>query len=182
MHNYEGEYQGPISLATATTTSDNSVFAQLTQLVGPGERRADREGGRDHESLQPYFAIGLGAEAVNPLEMARAYAAFANGGRRVDGSLFGNAPRAVQTSPPRGAAVSTNERADRQAGAHRAQSALVTSLLQGVVTSGTGKAAALPDRPVAGKTGTTENYGDAWFVGYTPQLAVGRLGRVSEQS
>ncbi len=43
-------------------------------------------------------------------------------------------------------------------------------MLEGVVTSGTGKAAALPDRPVAGKTGTTENYGDAWFVGYTPQL------------
>jgi membrane peptidoglycan carboxypeptidase len=52
------------------------------------------------------------------------------------------------------------------------QSALVTSLLQNVVTSGTGRAAALSDRPVAGKTGTTENYGDAWFVGYTPQLAV----------
>ena len=48
--------------------------------------------------------------------------------------------------------------------------ALLTQLLQGVVTGGTGTAAALPDRPVAGKTGTTENYGDAWFVGYTPQL------------
>jgi membrane peptidoglycan carboxypeptidase len=47
---------------------------------------------------------------------------------------------------------------------------LMTQLLQGVVTSGTGTAAALPDRPVAGKTGTTENYGDAWFVAYTPQL------------
>ena len=49
---------------------------------------------------------------------------------------------------------------------------LLTSILQGVVTQGTGKRAALPDRPVAGKTGTTDNYGDAWFVGYTPQLAV----------
>ena len=48
--------------------------------------------------------------------------------------------------------------------------ALLTQLLQGVVTSGTGTAAALPNQPVAGKTGTTENYGDAWFVGYTPQL------------
>jgi membrane peptidoglycan carboxypeptidase len=51
-----------------------------------------------------------------------------------------------------------------------AEDELMTQLLQGVITSGTGTAAALPDRPVAGKTGTTENYGDAWFVGYTPQL------------
>ena len=49
---------------------------------------------------------------------------------------------------------------------------LLTSILQGVVTQGTGKRAALADRPAAGKTGTTDNYGDAWFVGYTPQLAV----------
>src|SRR5207244_1194181 len=53
----------------------------------------------------------------------------------------------------------------------RDQDALLTSILQGVIRSGTGKRAGLPDRAVAGKTGTTENYGDAWFVGYTPQLA-----------
>ena len=52
------------------------------------------------------------------------------------------------------------------------QADLLTSILQRVVTQGTGKRAALADRPVAGKTGTTDNYGDAWFVGYTPQLAV----------
>src|SRR5205814_7212959 len=51
------------------------------------------------------------------------------------------------------------------------QDALLTSILEGVIRSGTGKNAALPGRIVAGKTGTTENYGDAWFVGYTPQLA-----------
>src|SRR4029078_4515971 len=53
----------------------------------------------------------------------------------------------------------------------RDQNALLTSILEGVVRSGTGRRAALPDRSAAGKTGTTENYGDAWFVGYTPQLA-----------
>ena len=56
----------------------------------------------------------------------------------------------------------------------------MNQLLQGVVTSGTGTAAALPGRAVAGKTGTTENYGDAWFVGYTPQIVDRRLGRLSE--
>ena len=52
------------------------------------------------------------------------------------------------------------------------QAALLTSILENVITEGTGKRAALADRPAAGKTGTTDNYGDAWFVGYTPQLVV----------
>jgi membrane peptidoglycan carboxypeptidase len=116
--------------------------------------------------LNSYFAIGLGAEAANPLEMARAYSTFANNGNRVDGSIFGNVPRAVvSVGKQRNTAVP-----------HRVLSptktAILNSILQKVVTEGTGTAARLPDRPVAGKTGTTENYGDAWFVGYTPQLAV----------
>ena len=98
--------------------------------------------------------------------MARAYAAFANGGKRIDGSIFGNRPRVI---------VSVNgneERAEARSQAISETNAeIVTSILQQVVQSGTGKRAQLPDgRPVAGKTGTTENYGDAWFVGYTPQL------------
>jgi membrane peptidoglycan carboxypeptidase len=99
--------------------------------------------------------------------MARAYAAFANGGRRVDGALMGNVPRAVLSIGDKKNIPYTRD----ALGANEA--AIVNRLLQGVVESGTGKRAQLSDgRPVAGKTGTTENYGDAWFVGYTPQLAV----------
>jgi membrane peptidoglycan carboxypeptidase len=116
--------------------------------------------------LNSYFAIGLGAEAANPLEMARAFSTFANGGQRIDGSILGNQPRAVTKIGKR-----KNEPV-----AHRVlrpeKTAILNSILQKVVTQGTGRRAALPDRPVAGKTGTTENYGDAWFVGYVPQLAV----------
>ncbi len=171
VHNFGGEYQGPISLATATTTSDNSVYAQLTKLVGPRKvvETARRLGVTS--PLQPYFAIGLGAEPVNPLELARAYSTLANNGVRVDSRLFGNMPRAVKSVSGCGKPRQTNDVAPKPVLAPD-QSALVTSLLEGVVRSGTGVAAALPDRPVAGKTGTTENYGDAWFVGYTPQLAV----------
>jgi hypothetical protein len=107
---------------------------------------------------------------VNPLEMARAYGSFANGGFRVDGSAFGNEPRAVtRITNEAGDEVFDNQPVKKQA-LTPAEDEVMTQLLQGVVTSGTGTAAALPDRPVAGKTGTTENYGDAWFVGYTPQL------------
>jgi penicillin-binding protein 1A len=171
VHNYENSDLGTISLATATEVSDNTVFAQLTQLVGPGAivRTAKQLG--IASPLKNYFAIGLGAEAVNPLEMARAFSAFANGGKRVDGAAFGNRPRAIT--------VIRNEKdklvdANRPIGRHvltADTAALVTSLLQSVVRAGTGKRAQLADgRQVAGKTGTTENYGDAWFVGYTPQL------------
>jgi len=170
VHNFEGESLGPIDIATATAVSDNTVFAQLTKDVGPSNvARTATELGIT-SPLQGYFAIGLGAEPVNPLEMARAYGSFANGGYRIDGSFFGDEPRVVtQIMDESGKVIDTNAPAPKQVLTPE-EDEVLTQLLQGVVTSGTGKAAALPDRPVAGKTGTTENYGDAWFVGYTPQL------------
>ena len=133
-------------------------------------RRTSRGMARDagiRSKLNSYFAIGLGAEAANPLEMARAFSTFANGGQRIDGSILGNQPRAV--SEDRQA-----RRTSRSAIASSSpeKTAILNSILQKVVTQGTGRRAALSDRPVAGKTGTTENYGDAWFVGYVPQLTV----------
>jgi membrane peptidoglycan carboxypeptidase len=102
--------------------------------------------------------------------MARAYATFANGGFRIDGKEFGDVPRAVtRIEDVDGKPVYVNT-AEKKRVLTPPQDALITQMLQGVVTSGTGVAAALPGRSVAGKTGTTENYGDAWFVGYTPQL------------
>jgi penicillin-binding protein 1A len=166
VNNYEGSYLGSIDLETATIHSDNSVYAQLTSLVGPQNvaRMAHDAGIRS--KLNSYFAIGLGAEAANPLEMARAFSTFANNGQRIDGSILGNQPRAVRKigkrkNEPVGHRVLSPER-----------TAVLNSILQKVVTQGTGRRAALPDRAVAGKTGTTENYGDAWFVGSIPQLTV----------
>src|SRR5262245_45949433 len=169
--NYENDYIGYGDLVTATAVSDNSIFAQLTKLVGPASvaKTAHQVGITRH--LNPYFAIGLGADAVSPLEMARAFSTFADQGRRVDGSVFGNRPRAVaRISNATGKLVDTH-RPVYLAALSPDQDALLTSILEGVIRSGTGKRAALPDRVAAGKTGTTENYGDAWFVGYTPQLA-----------
>jgi penicillin-binding protein 1A len=168
-HNYEGEYLGPISLDTATTVSDNSVFAQLTRIVQPKRVAATARQLGIQSPLTAYFAIGLGTEAVNPLDMARAYGAFANGGYRIDGSVLGNRPRAIEWVQQPG-----KPRVPNSVLPHRVlepnKAAIVNLLLQHVVQAGTGHRAALSDRPIAGKTGTTENYGDAWFVGYTPQL------------
>jgi penicillin-binding protein 1A len=169
VHNYEDTYLGTISLEQATIHSDNSVYAQLTKLVGPlgVARLAHRLG--ISSPLYGYFSIGLGAQAVTPLDMARAFSAFANGGHRLDTKVFGNEPRAIDWVRQKDGHVDMND-VEPVRVLRPETAALVTSLLQGVVGEGTGSAAALPDRPAAGKTGTTEDYGDAWFVGYTPQL------------
>jgi penicillin-binding protein 1A len=171
VHNYEGEYLGPINLQQATAYSDNSVFAQLTKLVGPQNIVDTAKALGIKSRLRPYFSIGLGAQGVNPLEMARAFSGFANGGKRIDGARFGNQPRVIlKVANEKGRTIDDNRPVAVNA-LPEGDAAIVTSLLQNVIRYGTGKAAALSGgRPAAGKTGTTENYGDAWFVGYTPQL------------
>jgi len=171
VHNYEDEYLGSITIQQATAYSDNAVFAQLTKLVGPQNIANTAKSLGIKSRLQPYFSIGLGAQGVNPLEMARAFSAFANGGKRIDGRRFGNEPRVItKVATEKGRPIDDNTARPVQTLSEE-NAALVTSLLQNVIKYGTGKAAALAGgRPAAGKTGTTENYGDAWFVGYTPQL------------
>ena len=168
--NYDDDYHGSIDLETATVESDNAVYAQLTQLVGSKNvaKTAQRLGIRS--KLDGYYAIGLGAEAVTPLELARAYATLAHGGRRVDASISKNRPRVIEEIAQGGKKRVNRPKAFDALSA--TQAGIINSILQQAVRYGTGKRAYLPNRPMAGKTGTTENYGDAWFVGYTPQLAV----------
>jgi penicillin-binding protein 1A len=179
VNNYEGEALGPIDLGKAIAYSDNSVFSQLTALVGPRQVR-DTATELGIPNLKGYFAIGLGAEPATPLEMARAYTSFANGGARIDGSIFGNVPRAVDClTDARGACAERNRPVTGKQVLTNTQADTINQLLQGVVQYGTGKAAAVPGWQIAGKTGTTENYGDAWFVGYTPP-AVGADGKTHQ--
>ncbi|MDH5334491.1 MAG: PBP1A family penicillin-binding protein, partial [Thermoleophilia bacterium] len=170
--NYDNTYLGRVSLSRAMVSSDNTVYAQLTDLVGP-KAIADTAHLLGIKSrLNAYFSIGLGSLAVNPLEMARAYATIANGGRRVDGSLLGDSPTVVQRIERiRTGRVDENAPISKQV-LDPGQAALLTDILEDVVQSGTGRRAVIPGRQIAGKTGTTDNYGDAWFVGYTPELVV----------
>jgi penicillin-binding protein 1A len=170
--NYDHTYLGRISLARALVSSDNSVYAQLTDLVGPKKIVQTAHALGIRSPLDAYFSIGLGSVAVNPLEMARAYATLANGGRRVDGSLLGDRPRVVEhVERIRNDSVETNAPVATQV-LEEGEAELLTDILEDVVRVGTGRRAAIPGRSVAGKTGTTDNYADAWFVGYTPELVV----------
>ena len=162
---YEHTYLGPITIARALIRSDNTVFARLTVDLGPEQvtAMARRLGVRSDLPAVP--SIGLGSAAVSPLDLAAAYATLASGGVRRRPVLV----RAVRLASGRVDTASwspgTSERV-LPAGV----AAEVTRVLQENMRSGTGRRAAV-GRPAAGKTGTTDSHADAWFVGYTPDLA-----------
>jgi penicillin-binding protein 1A len=172
VSNYEGSYLGEVDLTTAMVHSDNSVYAQLTNIVGPKSiaETARRLGIRS--KLPAYFSIGLGFVAVNPLDMTRAYATIANHGKRIDGSILGDVPRVVREVRFRKTGKARKNDPVARSVLAPAEADEITSILTKVVEQGTGRRAQLPDRQAAGKTGTNDNYADAWFVGYTPELAV----------
>ena len=166
VHNYSLRGYGQVTLAEATQRSINTSYVALANSLDIG-RVADLARSLGLVDL-PRQGIGsslaIGAYEASPLQMATAYGAFANGGRRV-------LPRPVLKITDRNGTV-LGDWAQATPGPRVLSSvtaSLLTHTLQGVVLSGTGRAAAL-DRPVAGKTGTSNDYSDAWFVGYTPQL------------
>jgi penicillin-binding protein 1A len=175
--NFEHNSLGPINLNTAIAYSDNTVFAQLTNIVGPSNVVNTAEQMGITSPLHSYFSIGLGGEPATPLEMARAYATLANGGYRLDSTMFHDEPIAVQsiTFPSKNPSQPNQPTPNTPIAQSipwltNGNAAIEDQMLQGVVQYGTGTAAQLPGWQVAGKTGTTENYGDAWFVGFTPDM------------
>jgi penicillin-binding protein 1A len=174
-NNYEDSYLGSASLWSATATSDNSVFAQLGMEVKP--RRvaalAQRMGIRTKLSTNPAMLLGGLTEGVTPLEMAYAFSTLANDGVRVSGTLapHDTGPVAIQSVEEGSGKVNENTPVRKRV--LPAKVAQVEKDMLGlVVSSGTGKAAQVGDEFIWGKTGTTENYGDAWFVGGNDDLTV----------
>jgi penicillin-binding protein 1A len=173
VNNYEDDYTGVASLATATARSDNSVYAELGLKVGTKKiaRLAQRMGVRTKVSDNPAMTLGGLKEGVTPLELAYAYSTLANHGERVSGSLAASPDGPVAIDSVKGAGRDdTNERKATRVFPPKVGE-VAEGMLAGVIQSGTGKAAQIPEF-AAGKTGTTENYGDAWFVGYNRQLTV----------
>ena len=167
VHNAADGEGGTFNLLGATAQSVNTIYAQLIAKVGVRTVQAMAHNlGITERVNGPYFrqacAITLGSVGFTPLELTDVYATFADGGIHHDPQAF------ESIRGPKGELVPLPSTARRVLTANVA--AQVTGALQGVVTSGTGTAAAL-SRPVAGKTGTAENFQDAWFCGYVPQLA-----------
>ncbi len=173
VSNYEDQYSGIASLRAATSQSDNSVYAELGLKVGTKRiaALAQRMGVRTPVSDNPAMTLGGLKEGLTPLELAFAYSTIANRGVRVSGSLAASpgGPVAIQ-SVKRGGNEDENE-AEKERVFPAKVGDVAQQLLAGVVQGGTGKAAQIGEF-AAGKTGTTENYGDAWFVGFNKELTV----------
>ena len=163
VHNYADESSGYMNLLDATANSVNTIFAQLADIVGPSNIAATAHRMGITTPLQAVCSITLGTQPVNPLEMADGYATLAARGIHHGPQAF-----SVVRGPNGGVIGRIDARGKRAIPQNTAD--LVTYALEGVIQHGTGTAAYF-GRPAAGKTGTAENYEDAWFCGYVPQLA-----------
>jgi penicillin-binding protein 1A len=164
VRTYDGTYAGPETVAAATLHSDNTVYARLALDVGPDAITAMAQRLGVQTQLQPAPSLALGTGAVTPLDMASVYATLAAGGvyskplaiRRVvfpGGKVGGGWGQPVRTRVVPDWVAAT-----------------VTHVLEENMLHGTGVGAHVPGRADAGKTGTTDDYADAWFCGYTPSL------------
>ncbi|MGI9120970.1 MAG: transglycosylase domain-containing protein [Acidimicrobiales bacterium] len=164
VKNYDEEAFGSLNLIDATRVSSNTVYAQLAEALGTAKvaDSANRLGIRS-EIPKDQLSVALGSVEVSVLDMADAYLTFATRGVQVD-------PVGVTEVTDAKGNVVDDFSAKRTRVLEPNQADVVSFVLQGVVESGTGTAADF-GRPLAGKTGTTQENGDAWFAGYTPGLA-----------
>jgi penicillin-binding protein 1B len=163
--NYDNQFRGPVTAQMAMENSLNIPTVLAAQSIGLEEIVATATAAGIASELKPYPSLALGAQEVSPLEIASAYATIANGGVR-------NSPALVDAvEDPRGVLSFRRVRDPRRALSPEA-AFLVTVGLQGAIDHGTGKTVRSLGftGTAAGKTGTTDDYRDAWFVGYTPDL------------
>jgi 1A family penicillin-binding protein len=166
--NYDDNYQGTTTVRRALMFSANAATVRISRVVGEQRVIAAARNNGITSDLKPVPAIALGALEVTPLELVTAYAPFANGGVRVK-------PRLVTRIEAPDGKVLWSQEIERSPAMDPRDAYELTSMLRAVVDYGTGKV--IRDygitAPVAGKTGTTNNGADVWFIGYTPTLVAG---------
>ena len=160
----DNRFLGPVTLRYALAQSRNVVAVKLAQQIGIDRviEYAKRLGIRS--PLEANLSLALGSSVVSPLDMASAYGTIANAGIRVDPSPI----RVVRDSL--GTPVLDNTYPQQTEVISAGTAYVITSMLESVITEGTGYPNAIIGRPAAGKTGTTSDFRDAWFVGFTPDL------------
>jgi penicillin-binding protein 1A len=165
--NYSHEYFGPVTLTKALALSLNTVSVRLTLEFGPTAvmRTAHRLG--IASKLEPNASLALGTSEVSVLELVGAYATFANGGMAV-------APHVVESVKTAGGKLLYQHKDDNLGRIIEAPYAgMMNAMMQETLLAGTAKKAELPGWPAAGKTGTSQDFRDAWFIGYTGHLVAG---------
>lgn len=165
--NYDGIFRGPVTMREALTDSINIVSVKIMEQIGAPYAAEFAQKMGFSSRIPANLALALGAASVSPMELTSAYTIFANQGMQFPSSIItkvtDNAGVILQQAdPPVPVPVIAPE-----------TSYVITNLMQSVVASGTGHRASIIGRPVAGKTGTTNDAKDAWFIGYIPQLVTG---------
>jgi penicillin-binding protein 1A len=165
--NYEHEYMGQVTLTQALANSLNTVSVRLTLEFGPAAviRTAYRLG--INSLLEPNASIALGTSEVSPLELITAYATFANGGLAVSAHVIDR----VRSTDGKILYARATQTLGRIVDARYV--AMMNAMMHETLVSGTARHADLPGWLAAGKTGTSQDYRDAWFIGYTPHLVAG---------
>lgn len=161
--NYGGGGGGTVTIAEGTVRSYNTLYAQLMMRVGPVEAMQAATSYGIRSPLEPVPSAVLGSNSVTAMDMASAYSTFANRGIRVPPVLVTRITRADGT-------VLFNHEHTQKKVLDAGLTDTLTSILEQVIVRGTGTRAKL-DRPAAGKTGTADDWVDAWFAGYTADLA-----------
>ena len=164
--NYDNRFLGPMRLRTALALSRNAVTVSLLETIGLGKAIDFARRAGITSPISYDYTTALGSSAVTPLELTSAYATFASEGIRSEPIVI---KRIVDGN---GAELESYEPQPKEA-IDRTTAYLVTSLLKSVVEEGTGRGAQVLGKPLAGKTGTTNNYIDAWFMGYAPSIVTG---------
>jgi penicillin-binding protein 1A len=164
--NYDREFVGPLTLRAALEQSRNIPAVKLIDLLGPAQVAAHAARFGFREPFRPFLSMALGAQETTLLEVTSAYSAFPNAGVRMPPVFIRSVDdrrgaRLEETRPTPSEAI----RADT--------AAVMTALLQGVMQRGTGAASASLRWPLGGKTGTVDDYTDAWFIGFDPDITVG---------
>lgn len=167
--NFDGKYLGPITIRKALALSRNTCAIRVTQAVTPEKVAVTAQNAGITSKLEPTLALGLGASAVSPLDMANAYSTLARSGIRMAPSFI----RRVENKDKKILKQYQNQSAkvfDTEPVAE------LVDAMQDVVEKGTGTQARLFDRPVAGKTGTADGARDIWFIGFTPDTVTAVWG------
>ena len=165
-HDYDGGYEGPITLRRALEQSRNIPAVRTMEQIGPKQVVAYARLFGFEDPIEPYLSTALGAADASLLEVTAAYSVFPNQG------VLMKPYDILRIVDREGNLLEQNRPQPREA--IRADTAFVmTNLMQGVILRGTGAAAASLDWPLGGKTGTTNDYTDAWFTGFDPRITVG---------
>ena len=165
--NFGGTYRGRVTLQEALRRSINTVSAQIIDEIGP-ETVVDMAGRLGIETELPALpALSLGAVEVTLLELTAAYSTIANSGERHPAWLL------ERVTNSRGDILWEHVPSEPEQVVEAADALTLSTMMQDIILSGTGMAARLPDRPTAGKTGTSQSFRDAWFLGYSADYVAG---------